>query len=228
MRTATQYVTKTEATKALEETPFDLFGASNRIEAVLNSSLHRMGGNCSRDEMEGFQMKQCSQCTKAATFHITEIRKGVAKPIHLCEGCAKEYLALVDVSSKPTATLAKHKGLKLQDSPSDHLVCSHCGQTFRQFRSQGRIGCAHDYELFRDELLQLLESIHGNTQHMGKVPRRHAETGKSEARLLRLRGELKSAIDAEDYEKAAELRDQIFKIEQAEQQSPPETKSTAE
>jgi protein arginine kinase activator len=88
-------------------------------------------------------MKQCSQCTKAATFHITEIRKGVAKPIHLCEGCAKEYLALVDVSAKSTASAAKQKGLKLQDSPSDHLACSHCGQTFRQFRSQGRLGCAH-------------------------------------------------------------------------------------
>lgn len=171
-------------------------------------------------------MKQCSQCTKAATFHITEIRKGVAKPIHLCEGCAKEYLALVDVSSKSTASLAKQKGLKLQDSPSDHLTCPHCGQTFRQFRSQGRIGCAHDYELFRDELLQLLESIHGSTQHMGKVPKRHAAAGRSEARLLRLRGELKSAVDSEDYEKAAELRDQIVKIEQVSQTETPETETT--
>jgi protein arginine kinase activator len=160
-------------------------------------------------------MKQCSQCTKAATFHITEIRKGVAKPIHLCEGCAKEYLALVDVSSKQTAAIGKAKGLKLQDSPSDHLVCSHCGQTFRQFRSQGRIGCAHDYELFRDELVQLLESIHGHTQHVGKVPRRHGQTGRLEAQLLRLRCELKAAVEAEDYEKAAELRDQIGQLDQS-------------
>lgn len=159
-------------------------------------------------------MKQCSQCTKAATFHITEIRKGVAKPIHLCEGCAKEYLALVDVSAKSTAAAVKQKGMKLQDSPSDGLTCDHCGQTFRQFRSQGRLGCAHDYDLFRDELLQLLESIHGHTQHVGKVPRQHGQEGRSEAQLLRLKSELKSAVEAEDYEKAAELRDQIGRIEQ--------------
>jgi protein arginine kinase activator len=173
-------------------------------------------------------MKQCSQCTKAATFHITEIRKGVAKPIHLCEGCAKEYLALVDVSSKPTASLAKHKGLKLQDSPSDHLACSHCGQTFRQFRSQGRIGCAHDYDLFREELLQLLESIHGNTQHVGKVPKQHGAAGQSEAQLLRLRSELKAAVEAEDYEKAVELRDEISQLEKSAGHASLETESTSD
>ena len=53
----------------------------------------------------------------------------------------------------------------------DALSCPHCGITFKQFRSQGRLGCPHDYVAFREELVPLIESIHCETQHVGKVPR---------------------------------------------------------
>ncbi len=32
-------------------------------------------------------MKKCRQCSKPATLHITEVRKGEATEIHLCETC---------------------------------------------------------------------------------------------------------------------------------------------
>ena len=53
----------------------------------------------------------------------------------------------------------------------------------------------------------------GADQHVGKVPQRAGETMKKQNGILRLRSELKRAVQKEDYEQAANLRDQIKKME---------------
>jgi len=85
--------------------------------------------------------------------------------------------------------------------------------TFKQFRSHGRLGCPHDYEEFHDDLLPLLESIHGETQHVGKFPPKVSDVNRRQFQLIRLRNELKTAIDEEAYERAAQLRDEIQTLE---------------
>ena len=97
----------------------------------------------------------------------------------------------------------------------DHLVCSSCGITFREFRSQGRLGCPHDYIEFARELTPLLENIHGATQHVGKVPKFCARGAEEQTQLIRLRREMKEAVAAEEYERASQLRDEIRKMEQS-------------
>jgi protein arginine kinase activator len=99
------------------------------------------------------------------------------------------------------------------DQESAELVCDVCGLTFGEFRQQKLLGCPHDYDAFERVLLPLIEGAHGGAgQHVGKVPHRRGEQTKHNA-LLRLRGELKKAVAAEDYEKAARLRDQIQELE---------------
>jgi protein arginine kinase activator len=82
-----------------------------------------------------------------------------------------------------------------------------------EFRADGRLGCPADYELFRAGLLPILQRIHRATRHAGKVPRRPAATTESgpraAAELLDLRQRLRRAVDSEDYERAAALRDLI-------------------
>jgi protein arginine kinase activator len=90
-----------------------------------------------------------------------------------------------------------------------------CGITFDVFRSKGRLGCPHDYTFFEKELMPLLANIHGETEHVGKTPRRAPQQTESRTRLIRLRREMKEAVAAEDYERATELRDEIKTIEQA-------------
>jgi protein arginine kinase activator len=161
-------------------------------------------------------MKKCSNCSKPATLHITELRHGAVQALHLCEACAQEYLTSSPLSdsSDPDA-LAEKFGQTPDDDllrEYEDLVCPNCGLSFREFRRQGRLGCPHDYVAFEDELLPLLENIHGERQHVGKFPKRAPDASKRQYELIRLRNELKAAVDDEEYEAAAKLRDKIQAI----------------
>jgi protein arginine kinase activator len=164
-------------------------------------------------------MKKCRRCTKPATLHITEIRNGQPQALHLCEGCAKQYLDSVAPGSPTDESVAFDPGSQDggdgDDVPDerDSLTCPQCGITFKQFRSQGRLGCPHDYVAFREELVPLIESIHGELQHVGKVPRHVPGISRKQYDLLKLRSDLKSAVQNEQYEDAAKLRDQIRELE---------------
>uniref|UniRef100_A0A7C4LK57 DNA helicase UvrBC n=1 Tax=Schlesneria paludicola TaxID=360056 RepID=A0A7C4LK57_9PLAN len=159
-------------------------------------------------------MKKCGRCSKPAVLHITEIRHGEVQALHLCESCAKEYLTHSEAGgpSTPAAAGKSVEGSAAQDE-ADQRACPNCGITFKEFRSQGRLGCPHDYAAFQDELLPLLENIHGETQHVGKVPKRAPRASQHQYRLIRLRNELRTAINDEMYERAARLRDEIQSLE---------------
>jgi len=152
-------------------------------------------------------------------LHITEIRKGEVAEIHLCESCASEYLAQAEMENEnEAAPVDAGSEDDESDESSEHgstTACPHCGITFREFRTSGRLGCPHDYDVFESELGSLLENIHGSRQHCGKVPKRAPDTSRRQHELIRLRSEQKAAIEAENYERAAELRDQIQSLEAA-------------
>jgi protein arginine kinase activator len=165
---------------------------------------------------ETFRMKKCRRCSKSATLHITELRQGEATEIHLCETCAKDYLSQAEEASTPDGDL-QFDQLEENDQPEisgiDDRVCPNCGITFREFRTQGRLGCPHDYVVFESDLIPLIENIHGETQHCGKLPRRAPDSSRKQHQLIRLRSELKLAVEDEDYETAARLRDEIQEVE---------------
>jgi protein arginine kinase activator len=164
---------------------------------------------------------KCQKCAKPATFHITDIvEKGKHREFHFCDEHARQHLAPPDESSAPPISeLAKKlivsgsAGTLREPSPADKQVCPICQITFLEFRNSGRLGCPYDYEVFRDELMPLLENIHGETRHSGKVPKRAPRNTQQQTTLIQLRNELKRAVAAEDYEAAARLRDKIKGIE---------------
>jgi protein arginine kinase activator len=162
-------------------------------------------------------MKKCSRCSKQATLHITEIRSGNVQELHLCESCAQQYLNQEsEDGAEATGDESAPKEGEEGDAPVEefeHLVCPNCGITFREFRSQGRLGCPHDYIAFAKELKPLLENIHNETQHAGKFPKRAPRASQLQYRLIKLRGDLRTAIDEEDYETAARIRDEMHSLE---------------
>lgn len=163
-------------------------------------------------------MKKCLRCTKQATLHITEVKGGKSLSLHLCETCAQDYLSTVEVGGIPDNIAAGAPALMPpgeddETGSASQAVCPHCGITYKQFRSQGRLGCPHDYEVFHDELLPLLESIHGETQHVGKCPPEVSSSSRMHYELIRLRNSLRDAVDNEQYEQAARLRDRIQELE---------------
>ena len=67
--------------------------------------------------------------------------------------------------------------------------------------------------VFRDNLEPILRRLHGGSEHTGKVPARLADEIKTTNEIERLKAELASAVENEQYEKAAELRDRIRELE---------------
>lgn len=166
---------------------------------------------------------KCQKCNKSATFHITDLTGDGLLALHLCPDCAKHYLQ-PDEEEAPKITGVLSDQLKLEDSLKlektaedlkelDSKKCPICGISFYEFRQAGRLGCPHDYVFFGNDLKPLLESVHGSTKHVGKKPARGAYDSESQTELIRLRGEMKSAVSEENYEKAQEIRDRIRSIE---------------
>jgi protein arginine kinase activator len=165
---------------------------------------------------------KCDKCNKPATVHLTEIQGGKQISKHLCEQCATQGgEGLLKVHAPINELLEKfvqqHSGLPKEGTST----CEHCGISWADFRQGGLLGCQHDYVLFDKELTPLLQRAHENaTHHLGKVPRRAVTAAggggalaKRQVDVAKLRKELAKAVESEDYERAAKLRDQIKEAE---------------
>jgi len=166
---------------------------------------------------------KCQKCDRPATFHITELAEGKPQEFHLCEEHAREYLTQSEGEPVEAPTLAGALAQHLSVGQTaeelarlDQQSCPVCGMAFYEFRKKGRLGCPHDYICFEDELEPLLLNIHGSTEHTGKRPKRFSGSSDEQTTLIRLRREMKEAIDEEDYEQASELRDEIRKLKHPE------------
>jgi protein arginine kinase activator len=164
---------------------------------------------------------KCERCNKEqATIHLTEIQGGKKIEKHLCEQCAAAAEGMLAKAHTPinellTNFVLQHSGLTKEPS----TACPECGITWAEFRQTGMLGCEQDYAFFDKDLTPLLQRAHeGATHHLGKVPTRRGEKSvpmKRQVDLNRLRKELTRAVEAEDYERAAKLRDQIRQAEGA-------------
>jgi protein arginine kinase activator len=163
---------------------------------------------------------KCDNCNKPATVHLTEIKSGKKIEKHLCEQCAAQSEGLSPKTHMPinellTNFVMAHSGL--QNKQQEGLVCEQCGITWAEFRQSGLLGCEQDYAVFEKELTPLLQRAHeGSAHHVGKAPTRRGGTGVPAKRtpdFSKLRKELARAVETEDYERAAKLRDQIRQAE---------------
>ncbi len=163
---------------------------------------------------------QCQICNENdATIHLTEITDGRRTEMHICEHCAAEQgLAVksqIPINELLSSLLAVQPTDDELSGPSQQQrSCPHCNITLEQFRKEGVLGCPYDYEVFEKSLLPLIERAHdGRTTHCGKLPSKTPKDTKKQVELLNLRQQLEAAVQSEDYELAAKLRDKINKIE---------------
>jgi len=163
---------------------------------------------------------QCQECGKRpATLHFTKIVNGEKTELHICESCARERGELIPGASGGFSIHNLLSGL-LDFDPSSAagakqpaLRCEMCGMTYSQFSKMGRFGCSHCYKHFADRLDPLLKRVHGNTVHVGKVPKRAGGRVKTKREIDKLKKEMQSLIAQEDFESAAQLRDRIRELE---------------
>jgi len=160
---------------------------------------------------------RCDNCgNEEAIIQLTKLKDNEMKVLHLCEGCAaEEGVEPPAVSgSAPLVDFLKQIGQSIgETSPTGR--CPRCGLTPTQLKQVGRLGCAHCYTHYEQHLRSLLRRLHGGTQHVGKAATapNASEGGDRKSKVQSLRRSLQRAIEAEDFEHAAVLRDQIRRID---------------
>jgi protein arginine kinase activator len=159
----------------------------------------------------------CDNCGQnEAIIHLTHIEDNQVSTKHLCEDCAAEKGLQPGESAEnfPLTDFLAQVGKAPDATPSS--PCPFCGLKYEEFKKAGRLGCPQCYVSFEPNLKGLLRRLHGGTQHVGKVylPPNPSDAQNQE-RLAGLRRKLSKAVEREDFERAAEIRDLIRTLESA-------------
>ena len=163
---------------------------------------------------------QCDICGRPATIQITEINDGQKIEKHFCEECATSEGISIK-ANMPISKLLEDFVLQAAESSDSEIVtpneppCPICGLSFDDYKSENLLGCPNDYDMFESQLIGMISRTHkGATQHVGKFPDHADKTVQKQNTINRLRSELQQAVQVENYELAAKLRDQIKQVEQ--------------
>ena len=149
-------------------------------------------------------------------MHLTEIINDQVTKLHLCEACAREKGAEMEEHFGLNDLLAGlvDMGTGLEPAITESVKCPSCGLTYQNFRKIGRLGCSECYEAFKKQIGPILKRIHGQDRHIGKVPLKSGKTRDDVNVLQELRMKMEKAIQFEEFEEAARLRDEIKKLEE--------------
>jgi protein arginine kinase activator len=131
--------------------------------------------------------------------------------VDLCEECAK-HKGVNDPAGFSLADLLLGLGASQeieQSAGGVELKCPKCGFTQADFKKAGRLGCSECYVTFADGLEGLLKTMHKGTRHVGKVPQAFQQNRDISDRLKTLQKKLAKAVEDENFEQAALLRDEI-------------------
>lgn len=162
---------------------------------------------------------QCESCgEREAKIQFTKVEKDEVKVLQLCETCAADQgVETTSAAPAPLVDFLAQIGRGVSDD-AEAGGCPSCGLTSAQLKQVGRLGCATCYTHFEQHLRSLLRRLHGGTHHAGKVA---VAVGGAEpdakARARSLRRSLQRAVESEDFEHAAILRDQIRRLEGGEE-----------
>lgn len=163
----------------------------------------------------------CEECKiRPATVHLAQMFDGKKIETHLCEQCASQKGSIIfgadqqlSIANILGSFLGGNYSIQEARSANQHSTCPGCGIKFSDVRQTGKLGCAQCYIAFEEELEPSLRRIHGNRQHVGKIPLRGGEKYWWKRQVEGLKQQLQEAVAREEYEEAADIRDEIKKLE---------------
>lgn len=162
---------------------------------------------------------KCEMCgVNDATVHVRQIMGNKAVDVHLCDECAAksgitEQDSPVDLTVAQLLTGLMESGVK-EAGKTEERICPVCGLSIRDFRKTGKTGCPECYDFFRQDILAMLENVSGFAWHRGKLPKKLKTYKTLMVDKQILKQQLKEAVEKEDYEGAAALRDRIRSLEE--------------
>lgn len=163
----------------------------------------------------------CQNCEKnEATTHLKQVINGDTAEQHLCGECAR-HLGYADMFGGFGLSLSDMFGGLFGDAAQTKALtptaqrCKKCGFSFQDIVREGQVGCADCYRSFYEKLQPSLQRIHGRVSHNGKVSRaeNQAPEETTEMKIEHKKQQLKEAVEQQDFEKAAVLRDEIKELE---------------
>jgi protein arginine kinase activator len=154
---------------------------------------------------------------------LTQIVSGKMQKVNLCQACSKDRgvddptgFALTELLAGLGTSVETEKPSSNQASGESQAgpvqKCPVCGFTQADFKKTGRLGCSECYHTFAESLGNLLKAMHKGTSHTGKMPERLWRQHELSERMKHLESDLQKAVQNEDYENAAQLRDQIRRL----------------
>ena len=173
----------------------------------------------------------CQKChKKTASVFISSIINGQEIRIYLCDDCAKDYplfnfnfqnpFSIKDVMDKlkidEDTSIDQEKDNLLQidnDSKEEDIICPNCYSTYNEYKQTGKLGCSRCYEAFEEKLKPVLKNIYGHEEYIGKIPKKDNSHIYISKEIRILREDLNRAVEQEEYEKAADIRDKIKELE---------------
>ena len=158
----------------------------------------------------------CPRCGKnQVSVYFKQNINGVIKETALCGECANE----INIPAEPFIPndFNIFKGFIKKPSYSSESgavkICTLCGSTINDIMQHGKTGCAKCYDTFKNELENIIVKIHGKTSHVGRAPKEYKEKNARVNKIGALKNKLKEAVENQEFEKAAELRDEINRCE---------------
>ena len=160
----------------------------------------------------------CQKChERQATVHFTKVINNNKTEIYLCEKCAKQTVGLnlgnhLNMGNFIPEVININTDLYKPSDVQD-LMCEKCNLKYSDFIKNGKFGCDNCYEVFTDKLSSLMKRLHGSVEHRGRIPEKNFKKADVAIEIRRLKTLLENAVQKEEYEEAAVLRDQIKEME---------------
>jgi protein arginine kinase activator len=160
----------------------------------------------------------CEKCKKnTATVHMQQFIGNVKKELRLCQECSFKMempISFENIFQGFLNSLQSMTANRPSANPPS-APCVRCGMTCEQFKSSGKLGCSDCYKAFAKEVEALFKNVQGSTRHAGKFPLRCGGALRSRREADAVRKQLKEAVEAENYEDAAMLRDRLRALDAA-------------
>lgn len=164
----------------------------------------------------------CEKCNEnQATVHIVKMINGDKKELNLCQSCAEKSQDLPfssDIISPFSfqnilSGFMDYMNKESENAEHAEVKCPKCATSAAEFKRLGLLGCDQCYRTFSSTVTPIVRRVQGKLEHRGKVPKKAGMELVEKKRLLKLKEELQKAIFAEEYEKAALIRDEIKNLQ---------------
>ena len=169
------------------------------------------------------QMYLCTDCAKELHDNMNPDIKipfpinDILTNMELNEDTINEWInEFKDMEDKgQIEELVQHENPETLQHNNQHedITCNFCNTSFNEYKKTGKLGCGKCYSTFRKQLKPIIEGIYGYSEHIGKFPKNEFKDTEIVKTVEQLKEKLNMAIQEEEYEQAAKLRDEILQLE---------------